>query len=104
MANWKYKLEFKEFYHDDNLSIQTKAKMAVETIEKTLRVPLNIDSNRYDAEIDGIKEQFDEIANDPKADVGDFDNVMEQLYDWGDQERAPLKQWPRNAMCWINTQ
>ena len=96
MANWKYKLDFSHWYHDDEIPINGKAELAVKEIDSVL--PHN------DLDLEMIRKQFVDFAeNMSESDVDDFDDIMEQLYDWGDQEVEPYGKWPPNKMCWVNT-
>lgn len=103
MANWKYKFNLKDFYHDDNISIQNKAKMVAERIGKTFSDFVSIESTNFDSELDEIKDDFEWLATDSSAKADDFDDVMERLYDWADAEIEPFGKWPRNKMCWVET-
>ena len=89
MANWKYKLNVSDFYHDDNLSIEEKGQRMVAAIKETF--PL-------DYELCDVIESFDVVD-----DVEEFDNIMSSFYDWCDQEVAPFGKWPANKMCWVKT-
>jgi len=108
MANWKYTLSLKDFYHSDDLSINKKAEMVAERIEKTF--PKNwfdFDSDSYKEEINEILDDFRWLSVDGdmrENDTDEFDNIMEDLYDWADQEVEPYRKWPPNKMCWIETQ
>lgn len=88
MANWRHKIELGDFYHDNSLSIQDKGRKVAERIRAEL--------GRYDEALD-IADQFEDIA-----DVEEFDDCMETLYDFGDQHTHPGG-WPPSRLCWIGT-
>lgn len=103
MARWRHRLDFRPFWNDDSLIIQEKAKRASEAIEKTFPLYLTPENEDFDMDLDMINDYFKGVAEDPLANADDFDEVIEQLYDWGDQEVKPFGEWPRNKMCWIAT-
>lgn len=105
MANWKYKLDISNIWHNEELPIEEKGKEIAKKIRATFPAEwLDFESESYDEELEGIVEAFENITGyDGAEPVEEFDDWMETLYDWADQEVAPFGQWPRNAMCWIET-
>lgn len=103
MANWKYHISLKDFYHSD-IPIQEKGEKVANTIKKTLPGewfdPKNEDQYRPD--IDEIVDYFMGLSMDGGT-VEDFDDIMEEFYNWADQEIEPFDMWPPNKMCWVET-
>ena len=95
MANWKYKISVKnehDAYRAERMTIQEVAK----SLSRKLRF---LPCYQYD-------EKLQEIASWLISDVenvDDYDRLLEELYDWGDQEIPPLHQWTPNKMCWIES-
>lgn len=54
-----------------------------------------------DAEREDVAAEFQDVAEDPCATSGDFDEAMERLYDWAD---TPLDAaWNGKKACWVKT-
>lgn len=102
MANWKYVLDFSPFYEAD-ISIQEKAKKVYAEIGRVFVHMLNPDDENYDNDLYTIGDEFGWFTENDNDDVEEFDNLMEDLYDWADQEVAPRGEWPPNKMCWVKT-
>ena len=52
-------------------------------------------------DLDEIIDEFEWVAKDEAADDDEFDNVMDQLYDWADTTLD--SKWPPSKLCWIAT-
>lgn len=105
MANWKYKLNISKIWNNESISIEDKGKMIASKIRQVFPNDwFDFDSESYDQDLDEIVEAFENITGyDDVPAVEEFDDWMEQLYEWADQEVAPFGKWPRNAMCWVET-
>lgn len=105
MSNWKHTLEIKSIWNSDQ-SIDQKGKSIATKIRKMIpNSYLDWDSEDYNEDIETIIDNFENITGcDDMSPTEEFDETMEMLYDWGDQEVEPYNQWPRNKMCWIRTQ
>jgi len=57
--------------------------------------------NSLDDEKEDLIYEFEEIVNCPECTIEDFDNIMEDLYDWGDIKLDD--EWPPAKVCWIGT-
>lgn len=77
MPNWEQILDLSEFYNDDSVSIQEKARRIMDMIEH--EVMPNFD----DDELVNVVLMF-EIAEDEDSTEHNFDCAMGSLYDWGD--------------------
>ena len=95
MAQWKYKLNFSKFFHDDDFSIEQKGKLVAFSMRKTFpKSWLNWKHDNYDEELDNIIDAFDNITGfDDTSPVQEFDGWLEELYNWADD----------NHKCWITT-
>ena len=97
MANWKYRLELKEDWQAAKAGELQPHELAQNIIAKAEKLPTyETDDALLDIMID-----FDFITEESTWD--DFDDVLEQLYDWADQDVPPYSIWPKNKMCWIAT-
>ena len=93
MANWKYKLklvDLKDEFEADKIPLDELCKKIASRIEE-------LPCYKIDTTLQEIVMQFE----DEIADTNDFDNILEQLYDWGDEEVKPYGKWPANKQCWI---
>lgn len=97
MANWKYKIDFKSFWDDEKMSVEEKALKASKILNKFVENHPRLDDESKDL-LEDLAFQFQSVET-----FDEFNDVMEQLYDWGDTEIAPFGQWPRNKNAWINT-
>lgn len=117
MANWAYKVDFKEFYHKypDELSIQEVAEKVVESlnalleeIRKEPEIAISI-HRAYRSEFLDLAEEleyeiiplFEEVLENEDTSEVDFDYAMNDLYDWGDISLD--NNFGGVKMCWINT-
>lgn len=101
MANWLHTLKIKDEWQsakNDEISHHELARC----ISNKLQMIRNKMSD-HDFTLDELIDEFDGIAQDKEADVDEFDDVMQRLYDWGDQTLPPYNAWPHNKMCWIAT-
>lgn len=95
MANWKYKLNIKDEWQ------QSKAgKLDYNSLAKIIATKLD-KFGTDDDDLTDIIVRFLEYA-DNGDDVEEFDDIMEQLYDWGDT-LLDDSSWPHKKMCWIGT-
>lgn len=105
MSNWKYILDIKDTWQDEGIPIKDKGKVIASLIKHTFPESwLDWDSDEYDEDLDNIVEAFDNITGyDDVSPVEEFNEWMAALYDYGNQEVAPFRQWPANKMAWIKT-
>ena len=80
MRNWKYKINVANFYHDDELTIKQKAKKMKLVINSFIEH--NIKDEYSEIYVNGQYLAMD--FSDVKC-VENFDDVMERLYDWSDE-------------------
>jgi hypothetical protein len=88
MPTWDATLSFKDFYHDDELSIAEKAETASKTIIAKFASRLDSDKDNFDEDLDGIAADFQSISAYNKVETKHFDNIMSALYDWADWNRV----------------
>lgn len=103
MSNWKLRVSFKDFwgeYGKGNLTIQKVSGKVVERLNKLLD---KVKDQLLKDTLGEIIMEFEDVAKSPELTVNDFDNVLNELYDWGDTEIEPFGKWPTNKMCWIST-
>ena len=99
MSNWKYKLDISNVWKDLNdkkVSYTEGAKI----IAKRIRL-LDVKGD-YKDDFEELAEGFEIFDSD---DVGEFDSLMEQLYDLGDTNVPFTKGYSGipSKLCWIKT-
>lgn len=94
MANWKYTLDFRDFWNDYDNGKKTISEMGILVAKRIKKrfFPL------FENELEILVDNFENIEE-----VEDFNYCMGELYDWADEEIKPYGKWPRNAKCWIKT-
>ena len=92
MANWKYKLNISNIWNNESLPIEDKGKMIASEIRKVFPNDwLDFESESYDQDLDAIVFALENITGyDGVLPVDEFNNEMEALYDWADQEVSSL--------------
>lgn len=105
MANWKYKLRISHIWNNEDMPIDEKGKAIAKVMRQVFKSSwLDELDPDFDEELDMIVHGFEDITGyDGTSPVEEFDDYMESLYDWADQEVAPFGKWPRNKMCWVET-
>ena len=93
MPTWDATLSFKDFYHDDELSIAEKAEKVSNAITAKFASILDSDKDNFDEDLDLLVRDFSNLSAYNKAEADHFDNIMSDLYDWADWNRV-----------WIETQ
>ncbi len=104
MANWTRKLDLKDVWHTDgeDPSHPSPAELAklAGIIAARLKAIRPYDDADVNEERDMLVERFEELSRS-QPDADDFDDVMSDLYDWGD---LPLdNKWAGKKVCWIST-
>lgn len=105
MANWQFRLEFGDFWHDDDIPLYVKAEIVATRCKALLP---DIRSRRQSIYLEMATELerniipfFEELAEEESDSVEDFDDALNDLYDWAD---TPLDdRWAGKKMCWVNT-
>lgn len=102
MANWKYRLDIRNIWNDEEMPIDEKGKAIADKILQTFPNEwFDWKSDDYDCDLEDLVERFRNITGyDEVSPVEEFDNCMDELYDFGDAQVAPWK-WPSNRMAWI---
>jgi len=84
MKKWKYRLELKDLWDKRNGGEITIQQMGKE-ISKRIK---NLPCYKQEEDLEIISDDFEFIE-----DIDNFDNVLEQLYNWADYDKK----------CWIKT-
>jgi len=105
MANWKYSVDIRNIWQDEEMFIGEKGKAVAAELRRVFPSSwLDWKSENYDEELDHIVQAFENITGyDDMSPVDEFDGWMSVLYDYGDAEVAPFGQMPPNKMAWIAT-
>jgi hypothetical protein len=87
MVNWKYTVNLSDFYHNDSFTIKQKAKLVAKRLMLVYQKTASI-------HLEDIISNFNDFATcSDDLNVNDFDELMEELYDYAD----------RDHMIWIKT-
>lgn len=117
MADWQFKLDFKDFWRNEEMPLFERSELVVERIKnlipeirerakglehfkawKQFRETLNDMADELEND---VLPMFEELVEMKSEDVEDFDNALSYLYDWAD---APLdNNWGGKKMCWVST-
>ena len=96
MSKWKSNINFKGFYHNDDLSIAEKGIHAAAAIQRVLSSILETidetDREFIDFEIQDLIERFENVTGIEDEDFSvtpteEFDEIMTELYDLADKHK-----------------
>lgn len=96
MSNWTNTLNLKDLWEarkDSNITLQKMGKIIAKRIRKLRCYKDN------DFELEEIAYSFEFIEED----VDEFDDVLEQLYDWADSPLPTPEGEMQKKLCWIKT-
>lgn len=78
MSEWAYRIDISDFFHDEALTTNEKAKRIATRFRIRLgRKPV------WEDEIEGLLEELED-----QTDADEFDDVWNCIYDWCDAERV----------------
>ena len=98
MADWEHRINLKEIWEDYNgekIDVVTAGKRVAEVL-KSFKSTATMGSFLRD-ELDDIIFNFEHLSEDEE----DFNNVMEELYDWGDTEIPTPPGKMQRRLAWI---
>ena len=99
MANWKYKVDIKSIWNNEDTTVAEKGKLIAAVIRRTFPNSWFVDnSENYDDQLFAIYDDFLDVDG-----VEHFDDIMNRLYDYGDLSVPPFGVWPPHKMAWIST-
>lgn len=94
MDNWKNKLDIKKIWQKGKAGEATHQEIAAEISKQLKSISLMGFIPEYQREeCNFLADEFELLSIDKNATVDEFDNLMSQLYDWGDHRHT----------CWIGT-
>lgn len=99
MANWLHKLDIKEEWEDcadDKISFRVLAGVIADKLSK-----IDFKNEDFNFERDDIVFNFRDLAKDDKARVGEFDSLMDELYDFADTELDD--NFNGDKLLWVGT-
>lgn len=103
MANWKHVLDISDIW-DAGLEMDDLGRRIATRLTNEFESILDDELDNFDEELEEIIYRFNSITGyDDTTPEEEFDDVLNQLYDWADQEIEPFGLWPRNKMCWVKT-
>lgn len=100
MAQWRSRIELQPEWDatkNGSMIVNQLATVIAKKIKETK--PLNqiyLESRRL-----WLMEQFEEIGERSNLDVEEFDDLMEELYNWGDTDLDG--KWNGEKVCWITS-
>ena len=102
MANWQRKLLLNpEWDQAQEHGITTQQLAKSIAIKLRALAPFGEEDDEINLELEGIVEEFDDLAQDENASQRDFNSVMQALFDWGDQRLDD--NWNGKKVCWVDT-
>lgn len=101
MANWKRKLDISVEWQKADKDEITVQELAQVIANKLTDLPDFPDEEEINLEKEDIIEAFIDLSEDKNATTDSFDSLMEELYNWGDNNLDD--NWPPTKVCWIGT-
>lgn len=101
MANWQRTLNLLPEWKmriDDEISLQDLSRVVAERLSAVKQLGIS----DLDEQRDDLVHQFKEMSNDTSLTVDEFDEVLNELYDWGDTHIDGSILAGKKA-CWIKT-
>lgn len=100
MANWERKLDLRDVWRlalDNKITMCELAKIVADKLIKLRNFKfVSINDEKND-----LTEKFQDLAANDETTKDDFDEVLEELYNWGDIRLN--NEWPPRKVCWIAT-
>ena len=100
MSDWQSRLDLTDVWnkHPDRITIQELCKTISERLRKLnpTRVPDYVVEEK-----ENIADEFEILSIDKETTVEEFDDIMQDLYDWGDIRLD--NKFIGRKVCWIAT-
>lgn len=97
MSHWIHKLDIHDAWVKSEGDGDFKALSKV-IIEKLAAIDFG---PHYNEERDGVIEAFQDLIDDSSATMGEFDSMMDELYDFGDIKLD--SNFGGKKLMWVNT-
>jgi hypothetical protein len=109
MANWQRTIKLQPWWgqaQTDEISVQELAGVVADKLEKLAAFGEGFED--IDQERDWLVEAFRDLQSDEAADIPEFDNLMNELYNWSDtsldgQPLAGRAAINCKKVCWVDT-
>jgi len=101
MANWEYHIDLKAVwkeYEDEKINVETAGKKVAEVL-KNFKMTAEINNYLLDT-LSEIICNFDNCCDDEE----EFNDIMQDLYDWGDTDMPTPPGKMQRKLAWIATQ
>lgn len=103
MAKWQRTLDVRDIWEK-----RDKGEISIQEMSKIMAERLNLLADFKDDDIDDAKEsiieEFECLSDYKDATVGDFDDILSDLYDWADTTLDYSKPFcERKKVCWVKT-
>ncbi len=95
MTQWQRRLPLKDVWDSKDVPL------IANTIAERLKALADFGDSGLDEQKVELAEEFAHLASDPLADADEFDDLMEQLYDWADTKLDD--NWNGKKVCWVAT-
>lgn len=103
MANWQNRLELKDLWKHHEEGTKTVQEIAKEIAKRLEKLQKKLEKSKelkeYGYELDDIIATF-EFCNE---DVEEFDQCLDDLYNWADTPLPTKKGMMQRKLCWIAT-
>ena len=96
MTNWKYKVELHDVIEQCENEKITVEQLSKEVVRRLKTLESTISEKRYAETLNDIINRFDSCS-----DEDDFNEILNDLYDWGDTEINYSPSLIKNRLCWI---
>jgi U3 small nucleolar ribonucleoprotein component len=103
MAKWQRHLELRDVfdeYRADEATIQQVSAKVADRLSKLRPFPGMDDLND---ERDLVQDEFEDLSKNEGADIDDFHDAMDRLYDWADTSLGPWDFTKTPKACWVET-
>jgi hypothetical protein len=96
MAQWQRKIDLTEVWATEDVNL------IASTVAERLRALEPFNDSELDSTAAELADEFTFLAADPHATADDLDDLMDELYDWGDIT-LDNQVFNGKKVCWIAT-
>lgn len=79
MREWRYKIDIKSYIKDED-----SAQVVATNVLAEVKSLMQREAFKGDIQLDEIIQSFKDLSEDPEATDKAFNEVLEQFYDWAD--------------------
>ena len=100
MAAWMRTLNMRKGFNDFRAGNTTISELAF-YVARSLKALDPYKLEEINEQLDDLVDMFDGFARSGSDDVDEFDDMMNELYDWADQKLDST--WPGTGVAWVIT-